>query len=142
MARGPTMQSLQERLDSILRDLDRATREVEKIKAQESLIRDMIREAKGEPKARLRAPRSNVKQTVLDMLERAGAVGINAAMAVEQAAQQGVSLERGTVSSLLSRLKNEGIVTFEGGVYRLTNLKPEAQKVTPLRGPLTSGVFS
>ncbi len=134
------MQSLQDRLSDILRDLDLAMREVEKIKAQEELIRDMIREAKGEPKVKLRAPRSNVKQTILDLLEQAGTSGLNGASAVETAAKAGVSLERGTVSSLLSRLKNEGVVAYDGSVYRLAKHKVDGvPNVHPLR---TSGVFS
>jgi hypothetical protein len=132
------MQSLQDRLSDILRDLDLATREVEKIKAQEELIRDMIREAKGEPKIKPRAPRSNVKQTILDLLEQAGANGLNAASAVETAAKAGVSLDRGSVSSLLSRFKNEGVVVYDGSAYRLAKFKGDAgPNVHPLR---TSGV--
>jgi hypothetical protein len=125
------MKVLHERLQSILR-------EMEKLKAQEDLIRDMIREANGEPKVKLRAPRSNVKQAILDLLEKAGETGLNAATAVETAAKAGMTLERGTVSSLLSRLKNEGVVAYDGSVYRLMKHKPEAgPNVHPLR---TSGV--
>lgn len=125
------MKVLHERLQSILR-------EMEKLKAQEDLIRDMIREANGEPKVKLRAPRSNVKQAILDLLEKAGEIGLNAATAVETAAKAGMTLERGTVSSLLSRLKNEGVVAYDGSVYRLMKYKPEAgPNVHPLR---TSGV--
>lgn len=133
------MQSLQERLEDIRRDLDRVGREQEKIKAQESLILDMIREAKGEPKAKLRAPRSNVKQTILAMLEDAGVIGINATGAVERAARNGVSLERGTVSSLLSRLKNEGVVSYDGAAYRLSTIKGSPATVHPIRA---TGIFS
>lgn len=134
------MQSLQERLDSIRRDLDMALREVEKIKAQEALILDMQREARGEPKMKIRAPRSNVKQTILELLTKAGDAGLNAALAVETAAKAGVTLERGTVSSLLSRLKNEGVVTYDGALYRLAGPKQDVPpNVHPLR---TSGVFT
>lgn len=133
MAKGPSMKALSERLDHILREID-------KLKAQESLIRDMIREANGEPKVKLRAPRSNVKQTVLDLLEKSAEKGINASAAVEIAATSGVSLERGTVSSLLSRLKNEGVVVYDGSVYRLVKYRPDANpNVLPIR---PSGVFS
>jgi hypothetical protein len=133
MTRGPTMKALEQRLDGILR-------EIEKLKAQEYLIRDMIREASGEPKVKIRAPRSNVKQTILDLLEKAGADGLNAATAVETAGKAGVTLERGTVSSLLSRLKNEEVVAYDGSVYRLMRFKPDTgPNVHPLR---TSGVFS
>ncbi len=142
MARGPTMKSLQERLDSIMRELDRAMREVEKIKAQEALIRDMIREANGESSVKSRAPRSNVKQAVLDLLEKVGSAGLNASMAVDMAASEGLALERGTVSSLLSRMKNEGVVIYENGLYRLSTYRQGNQNITPLRVQPTSGGFS
>lgn len=125
------MKMLEERLEQV-------RREIEKLRAQEALLVDMMREASGEPKIKPRAPRSNVKQTVLDMLEQVGAQGLNAASAVELAARSGMSLERGTVSSLLSRLKNEGAVVYDGSVYRL---KKHAEDGTPNVHPLrTSGV--
>ena len=131
------MQSLQERLAAILREKEVAVRALEKVKAQEDLINDMIREANGEPKFKPRAPRSNVKQTILDLLRSAAESGLNAATAVETASRAGVFLERGTVSSLLSRLKNEGIVTYDGSVYRLLTVRPDPSlNVHPLR---TSG---
>lgn len=132
------MLSLQERLNTIQAELHKVLREVDKIKAQEALILDMIREAKGEPKSKLRAPRSNVKQTVLEILEEAGVAGVNAAFVVEHAARNGISLERGTVSSLLSRFKSDGTVTYDGSVYRLaTNYQGDKVKtVHPIR---TSG---
>lgn len=114
MAKGPTMKALEERLDLVLREID-------KLRAKEDLLRDMIREAKGEPKVKFRAPRSNVKQTILDLLEAAGEAGLNATSAVETAARAGTTLERGTVSSLLSRLKHEGVVIYDGSVYRLAD---------------------
>lgn len=125
------MKMLEERLEQV-------RREMEKLKAQEALLLDMIREASGEPKVKPRAPRSNVKQTVLALLESVGATGLNATTAVEMAARDGMSLERGTVSSLLSRLKNEGVVVYDGTVYRL---KEHAEDGTPNVHPLrTSGV--
>lgn len=125
------MKMLEERLEQV-------RREMEKLKAQETLLLDMIREASGEPKVKPRAPRSNVKQTVLALLESVGATGLNATTAVEMAAKDGMSLERGTVSSLLSRLKNEGVVVYDGTVYRL---KQHAEDGTPNVHPLrTSGV--
>ena len=49
-------------------------------------------------------------------------------------------MERGTVSSLLSRLKNEGIVHYDQTVYRLMKFKPEdvPPNVHPIR---TSGAL-
>jgi hypothetical protein len=127
------MKALQDRLEIILREID-------KLKAQESVIRDLLRELNGEPKTKLRAPRSNVKKTILELLEQAGDAGLNATSAVETAARSGISLERGTVSSLLSRLKNEGVVVYDGSVYRLSAAKPVLlPNVLALR---TSGVIT
>jgi len=68
-----------------------------------------------------RSPRSSVKNTLLRLLEEAEESGLNAHVAVVMAAKRGVRLERSTVSSLLSRLKNDKIVSYDGKFYRLTN---------------------
>lgn len=112
MAKGKQMKVLEDRLELVRREL-------EKLKAQESLLLDMIRVESGEPKAKTRAPRSNVKQTVLDLLAEHLESGLNATIAIEIAKDRGVSLDRGSVSSLLSRMKNDGIVSYDGSVYRL-----------------------
>ena len=80
-----------------------------------------IRAMRGESAApvRTRAPRSNVKNYILTLLEEAAERGLNAARAVEIAESRGDALERGTVSSLLSRLKSDGVVTYDGNLYRL-----------------------
>jgi hypothetical protein len=126
------MKMLEERLEHV-------RREIEKLRANEAMLRDMIREVAGEPKVKPRAPRSNVKQTVLALLEDAGPSGLNAASAVERAACNGTSLERGTVSSLLSRLKSEGVVVYDGKVYRLKEHSEDGKSsvVHPIR---TSGI--
>lgn len=81
-----------------------------------------IRAMRGESAApvRTRAPRSNVKNYILTLLEEAGERGLNAARAVEIAESKGDTLERGTVSSLLSRLKADGVVAYDGSLYRLS----------------------
>ena len=71
------------------------------------------------PQPKQRAARSDVKKQVLTLLEKQGKAGLNAATAVEMAAKQGYRLERGTVSSLLSRLKGDRTVSYDGSVYRL-----------------------
>lgn len=122
------------------------------LQGKEELLLDMIRAESGEPepaRARHRARRSGVKSAVLDLLAQVKADGLNAAKAVQMAEARGEQLDRGTVSSLLSRLKGEGIVTYVGGLYRLREHSPDeheidlldepAPNVRPLR---TSGVAS
>ena len=65
-----------------------------------------------------RPPRTNVKQMILDLLKERGAEGVNANTVVEIAAQRGEHVERGTASSLLSRFKSDGVVVYDGRVYR------------------------
>lgn len=127
MPRAPTMNDIRSRLDGIRRD-------IEKLQAQETLLLEMLDETP-EPKSS-RAAKGSVKTTVLDLLEVVGRRGLNAATAVELAKSSGTDLERGSVSSLLSRLKTDGVVVYDGSSYRLTKYTGAPSAVTPLR---TSG---
>jgi hypothetical protein len=66
-----------------------------------------------------RAPRGNVKNALLDLLEEVGPTGLNATTAVQLARRKQLSLDRNTVSSLLSRFKRDGVVMHDGYRYRL-----------------------
>ena len=61
--------------------------------------------------------RRNVKATTMDLIVEAGSSGITAPEVVERAAAKGHDLHAGSVSSLLSRLKKEGTLTFDGERY-------------------------
>jgi hypothetical protein len=81
-----------------------------------SAIRDISQTQEGPRRSR------GVKQLLLDLLIESGQTGTNALRAVEWAKIRNERLERATVSSLLSRFKRDGVVTFDGSVYRLKNL--------------------
>lgn len=59
----------------------------------------------------------NVKETVLSALEGAGPTGLTVNQLLERTERDGAHLERGTVSSLLSRFKREGLLMLEDGRY-------------------------
>lgn len=101
---------------------DQLKAKIAELQQQLAGVEMAIRAMRGEPTAptRTRAPRSNVKSYLLALLDEVQARGLNAAMAVELAESRGDTLERGTVSSLLSRFKADGVVTYDGSVYRLT----------------------
>jgi hypothetical protein len=103
-----------------------------RVKAEVDLLQNMIAEATGQPSpsAKPRARRSNVKKMVLSLLQEVGSEGLNAAIAVELASEKNVDLERATVSSLLSRLKTDGIVLHDGERYRLKELEKTTQTDT------------
>lgn len=65
------------------------------------------------------ADKQSVKGMLLRLLEEAGATGLNAALAVRTATRRGIDLDRGSVSSMLSRFKREGVVIYDGEKYRL-----------------------
>lgn len=125
MSKAPKMKDMRERLDNI-------RREIEKLQAQEALLLDMMGE---EPirAAVKRAPKGSVKIRVLELLETQGRSGLNAAKAVELSETSGDALDRGSVSSLLSRLKQDGVVVYDGSNYRLKKYAGMPNAVTPLR---------
>lgn len=116
--------------------LERVRQEIRVLQANEAMLEDMLREIRGEPTIKARAPRSNVKQAVIDLLTKVGAAGLNASQAVALASKEGTALDRGSVSSLLSRMKNEGIVEYDGAVYKLIAASEKAATIHPIR---TSG---
>lgn len=93
------------------------------IQTEIKTIEEMLRRAKGEDDApavssAVKGRRTNVKGIVLALLQERSTLGLTAGIAVDMAEQRGVKLEKATVSSLLSRLKNDGIVTYADSVYR------------------------
>lgn len=77
--------------------------------------------------------RSGMKDTVLDLLNEVGTTGLNGAIAVEIAERRGMHLDRQSVSSLLSRLKADAIVVYEGQRYKLKQFAGSAPAELPLR---------
>lgn len=72
--------------------------------------------------------RTATKGIVLDLLQDVGTTGLNAGTAVDLANTRGVTLDRASVSSLLSRLKKDGVVTYDGERYRLGQFAPKLQQ--------------
>ncbi len=62
-----------------------------------------------------RQSRGTVKTTVLSLVEEHKANGLTASEVVELAERIGVRLERGSVSSLLSKLKSDGALDIRDG---------------------------
>ena len=114
------------------------------INAKRSIILEMIEEENPTPK-KTPARRASVKKHVIDLLTEVKSIGLNAALAVDMAKDKGLDLDRGSVSSLLSRLKTDGAVTYdEDGKYRLADFPRDTKptlggSVTPIRN---SGAYS
>lgn len=73
--------------------------------------------------------RNNIKAIVIDLLEEVGCEGLNAAIAVKLGTSKGIDLDRGSVSSLLSRLKRDNAVIYDGRRYTLRQFaKPNSKR--------------
>jgi hypothetical protein len=68
--------------------------------------------------------RRNVKKTVMEFVDMAGIGGITAAEVVDRARTIGRELDRGSVSSLLSKFKAQGALTFDGERYYPASKSP------------------
>ena len=78
----------------------------------------------------------SVKAALLDLLKEVGATGLTAESAVEIAARRSIKLHRGSASSTLSRMKKEGVVVYDGKVYRLPEHAAATHTFTILPRPV------
>lgn len=89
------------------------------------------REAGVDAAPRRERSRKPIRDIVLRILEAGPEGGMNARMVVEAADRQGIELDKNSVSSLLSRLKRDGMVTFDGHFYRPVRAAGPASAVLP-----------
>ena len=98
-------------------------RQIAELQIKLATVRELKRKMIGEPEPRQVSTRgrrgTNVKSYLLELLDKRGYLGLTATTAVDIATQEGRELERGTVSSLLSRMKADGIIAYDNVVYRL-----------------------
>ena len=87
----------------------------------ESLMRAMGGEAPAEPVVGppSRARRGDLNNIVLSLYEQAAEAGLSSSECVEKAEKAGTPLKAASVSSLLSRLKADGVLMYDGERYRL-----------------------
>lgn len=69
-----------------------------------------------------RQPRQRrpIRDLVLDIIRNGDPEGMTARTIVEAAQARGIDLDRNSVSSLLSRLKRDNVLTFDGRLYQLS----------------------
>ncbi len=119
-----------EKMKRLIAERDRLKAHIEalqnQLKGLETAIAVMTGEDKAETTSSPVRPRArNVKETVLLLVQNAGGSGISVNDLLEVAKSTGVHLERGTVSSLLSRMKRENVLDMEDGKYFVSASKPE-----------------
>lgn len=124
MAKGKmkaNVQRLIEQRNKLLTEIDALKNKVAGLEMAIGLLGN-DEESQGQPLSAL--ARLNLKATILDLLKEAGTTGLNATSAVEIAARRGITLNRGSIASNLSRMVRDKAVTYDGNRYRLPEFTP------------------
>lgn len=117
MATGKAkMKVLEEQRDALLAEMEALKNKIAGLEMAMALLNDHGNPAGNSASG---STRVNVKGTILDLLRQAGTTGLNAQSAVDIAQARGITLDKGSVSSLLSRFKREGLVVYDGEKYKL-----------------------
>lgn len=121
------MQKLMELRDRLGVTITQHQRAIEALQNQ-LLGVDAAMKALGAEGAMPPTPRRNVKRAVLDVVQEAGKAGVTASEVISRAAAKGRALNPGSVASLLSRMKQDGVLTFDGERYYLAGAQGPHQE--------------
>lgn len=118
MTKQGNMKLLHDRRNQLQSELAAAQARLQEV---ESLIRAMSGEAMPEPSTATagRVRRGDLNNIVLSLYEQAAEAGLSTSECVGMASKAGTPLKATSVSSLLSRLKADGILMYDGERYRL-----------------------
>jgi hypothetical protein len=122
------MSTAKEQTMMIEGELARIRAEMEKLKAQEEVLLKLLAHANGEPgpsAPRKRSP--SIKPLVLDIMARAGFTGATSAEVDKEVRQNVPTVAKDTVGSILSRLKSDGALTYDGERYYEKRFTPPPQ---------------
>jgi hypothetical protein len=90
-----------------------------KVDGLELAISVLQRDSDEKPSGLIDRLKRATKEILLELLHEVRETGLNAGIAVELAAKRDYALPRGSAASTLSRMKADGVVTYDGKVYRL-----------------------
>jgi hypothetical protein len=138
MATGKAkMKVLEDQRDALLNEIEALRNKVAGLEMAMALLSG---DSTTDEKGKKNSGKINVTATLLDLLKQAGTTGLNAQTAVEIAQARGIELEKSSVSSLLSRLKREGTLVYDGERYRLKEFANVGLR--PMPGTVSSLVSS
>ncbi|MBA4161961.1 MAG: hypothetical protein C0515_07770 [Novosphingobium sp.] len=108
--------------------LDAVRAQIERLQVKEETLLELLRELSGEPiveqrPARKRAP--NVKPLVLDFMREVGERGATSSEVDEAVRALNPTVAKDTVGSVLSRLKSDGALGYDGERYYEKKHMPE-----------------
>lgn len=112
------MTTVREQSKMIKDELARIRAEIEKLTAQEEVLLKILAQSEDGPTPaapRRRSP--NIKPLVLDLMSKAGFTGATSAEVDFSVRQRVPTVAKDTVGSILSRLKADGALTYDGERY-------------------------
>lgn len=137
MAKDKTMKAL-------LASIESKEAEIFRLQTQVDALREVYNQEAGITNDSKKKTTPPVKMTILDLLERVGAGGLNANIACAMAQADGIELHPKSVSSLLSRFKSDGTVIHDGSKYYLPKFKEERPRPSlppmPQPAPISADV--
>jgi hypothetical protein len=108
--------------------------EIERLRIKEETLVDLLRELSGESapsEAVVRRRSPNVKPLVLDYMREAAQRGATTAEVDEYVKTHVPTVAKDTVGSVLSRLKSDGALTYDGERYYEKKFAPEPRPFEP-----------
>lgn len=105
------MQKLREERERLARQIEALQNELKGIDRAIAVLTGEVIQTERSPRTR------NVKDTVIELIASAGTKGLTVNQVLAAARAKNIQLERGTVSSLLSRLKREQTLDMTDGAY-------------------------
>jgi hypothetical protein len=109
-------------LQQLIDERDRLAAEVEALRNKVAGLEIAIGLISGDPKqtsSPLASGKVRVSDTIVNLLRDSGEIGLKPRALVELAAARGISLNRGSVYSLLNRMEHAGSIVHENTCYKL-----------------------
>lgn len=125
------MASARDQMKMIEAELERVRSEIERLRIEESVYLQLQAKLSGVPapieRTRTRSP--SVKPVVLDIMNEMGPAGATTTEVEQRVRMQVPSVAKDTVASVLSRLKSDGALVYEGERYfekRYAPVRPDS----------------
>lgn len=127
------MATARDQMKMLQEELDRVRASIDKLRIEEDTLERMLRRMNGQSGSKRERPRSpSVKPLVLDVMKNAGTRGATS-VEVDQLVRRDVpSVAKDTVSSVLSRLKADGALVYEGDRYYEKQFAPEPKPASSI----------
>jgi hypothetical protein len=125
------MTKARDQMKLIHRELEGVRTEIERLRVKERVLEDLLSKFSGSPSPKRRSP--SVKPVVLDVMRAAGSTGATSAAVDQQVREKVPTVAKDTVGSVLSRLKSDGALVYEGDRYYEKQFAPKPKEQTGLR---------